>query len=399
MLQQTSNLEPHLSQGIYVHIPYCLQKCHYCDFPTVLIKNGPDMDIYCQNLIDELSLKLLPTAPLSSIYFGGGTPSLFGYKRIEKILTAIKDLGYPISPTTEITYEINPGTIDKAELDHLLSCGVNRFSLGVQTFDDSVLKKIGREHSGQDSKKTLELLAQSQVNFSADLILGLPQMTLDKFKADADLLSSFTPSHLSVYLLTVPELHFLNQAMPQDDDLEDLLTLSEPYLNELGFSRYEISNYVHKNGFKSRHNLLHWNDLSYWGVGLGAHSYFKEMSDWGTRFWNSRTYASYAEQLKKRLINKTLPPAPQIEPLQLHESMTDFCFTHLRQVQKGLPESRLNTKYSPFYAQLITQRLQKLQKQGYIIYDNSYWRLSDLGKQFADTAFRELCFLKEDLKQ
>lgn len=393
MFVQTSNL----TQGIYVHIPFCLQKCHYCDFATVLVDDGLDMDLYCDDLLTELQLKLLPDIPLSSVYFGGGTPSLFGPTRIAKILNAIRGCGYRFKENIEITYEINPGTLDSEDLQELLSMGVNRFSVGVQTFDDAILKRIGREHSAAQSRSTLQLLNETKTQFTADLILGLPEMTFDKFRKDVLELVSYKPDHLSIYLLTVPEMHFLNQEMPKEDELEDLMVLAEPFLKDLSYERYEISNYVLKTGQASQHNLLHWNDKSYWGIGLGAHSYIPNLGQWGTRFWNPRTYKNYALQLKKRTANKSaLPPASQVEPLQLHESMTDFSFTHLRQMS-GMPQIRLESKFPAPCVQLMTDKLQNLEKQGYIVKELESWKFTDFGKQFADQAFRELCFTRDEI--
>ncbi|MCO5112747.1 MAG: radical SAM family heme chaperone HemW [Bdellovibrionaceae bacterium] len=393
MFTQTSNL----SQGIYIHIPYCLQKCHYCDFATILLDEGPSMDIYCDYVISELSLKLLPQKSLSSIYFGGGTPSLFGTGRIKRILDAIQNQGYTFQDNIEITYEINPGTLTKPDLDLLKSYGVTRYSVGVQTFDSEILKKIGREHNAEQSRETLKLLYDTQTSFTADLILGLPQISADKFAQDVAELSTYNPSHISIYLLTVPELHFLNKEAPKDDQLEDLILQAEPLLHQYGFTRYEISNYVHKTGHPSKHNLLYWNDFSYWGVGLGAHSYFKEYGSWGTRFWNPRSYKSYFSQIDARLKTQSLPPAPQIEALQLHESMTDFSFTHLRQ-SAGIPRDRLESKFPAPCVQFLIDKLQKLQKEGYIFYETDCWKLTAYGKQFADRTFRELCFTKDEIK-
>lgn len=393
MFSQTSNL----SQGIYVHIPYCLQKCHYCDFATVLLHDGPDMDEYCNYLVSEISLQLLPSKSLSSIYFGGGTPSLFGPHRIKRLLDAIKASGYNFDEDIEVTYEINPGTLTAKDLGLLKEYGVTRFSVGVQTFHNETLKKIGREHNAEQSRETLSLLENSNTEFSADLILGLPQVTMEQFQRDVLELSSFKAAHISVYLLTVPELHFLNKEAPKDDQLEDLILHAEPLLKQNGYHRYEISNYVHKNGKPSKHNLLYWNDFSYWGVGLGAHSYFKDSGSWGSRFWNPRSYKTYFKQIDARLKTKSLPPANQIEALQLHESMTDFSFTHLRQ-SSGIPQNRLEKKFPAPCVQFLIDKLQKLQKEGYIFYETDCWKFTDHGKQFADSAFRELCFSKEEIK-
>lgn len=380
-----------LTQGIYIHIPHCLQKCHYCDFATSLLSSGPDLDEYCKALLKELEFQALPPQqPLSSIYFGGGTPSLFGSQRLVQVIQKIKDVGYTVTPHTEITIEINPGTLSPLDMDNLMEAGVNRFSLGVQTLFDKTLKTIGREHTSKDSLKTLELLKYYQVPFSADLMLALPQEGFKDFQSTALSVLEYEPSHLSVYILTVPENHFLNSNL-SEDLLDDLLDQTEPFFNHYHFFRYEISNYRHLSGDASKHNLLYWNDFPYWGIGLGAHSYFPHLGDWGVRFWNPRSYKSYLKKALAPRVHPFLPPQEFTETLRLHESVTDYNFTHLRQFQ-GINVQGLKAKYPPFVVNKVFKRLQILEENGYISHENSYWRLTFKGKKFADTIFRELCF-------
>lgn len=271
------------SQGIYVHIPHCLQKCHYCDFPTVLLDQSPDLDAYTDLIENELELQILETKEISSIYFGGGTPSLLGPDRIRRILQKIKSLGYEQSPNCEITLEINPGTLSESDILALSNYGVNRFSVGVQTFEDTTLKLIGREHTSTDTLKTLALLSAANVAFTADLILALPNENYDTFQRNLNQLLKFNPQHISVYILTVPANNFLAQNMPKEDLLDQLMDNSEVLMHQLGFERYEISNYRKKDHPPSLHNLLYWNDLDYWGVGLGAHSYIKKIVPLGLK--------------------------------------------------------------------------------------------------------------------
>jgi oxygen-independent coproporphyrinogen III oxidase len=390
------------NQGLYIHIPHCLQKCHYCDFPTVLLSTGPDLDLYTEWILKELELKILDNSPLSSIYFGGGTPSLLGPRRIDLILNKINNLYHSFTDNLEITVEINPGTLT-------FNCGVNRFSLGVQTFNNDVLKIIGREHSAEDTYKTLEDLSQAKVDFTSDLILALPNEGLNEFKVNVKELLKFDPHHLSVYMLTVPELNFLSKHMPEEDLMDQLLDEAENLLTDLGYLRYEISNYRKKNNKPSLHNLLYWNDLSYWGVGLGAHSYLKNThplikSEWGVRFWNPRTVNSYKQQILSRTSQipfepkACLPPEKQTEKLQLNESLTDYCFTHLRQWD-GLDETEISKKYPAEILNLVTGNLHILAKEGYIENIKTVWRLSKKGRKFADHVFRKLCFSQNDIKE
>lgn len=389
------------SQGIYVHIPHCLQKCHYCDFPTVLLDQSPDLDSYTDLIENELELQILETKEISSIYFGGGTPSLLGPERIQRILQKIKSLGYKQTPNCEITLEINPGTLSAKEILALSHYGVNRFSVGVQTFEDVTLNLIGREHTAKDTLETLALLSAANVNFTADLILALPNENYDTFQKNLDQLLKFNPQHISVYILTVPANNFLAKNMPKEDLLDQLMDNSEVLMHQQGFERYEISNYRKKDHQPSLHNLLYWNDLDYWGVGLGAHSYIKNLAPWGLRFWNPRAMVTFKEQLKKRHQKDKLPPKAQQEQLQLNESLTDFCFTHLRQWD-GLSEDRLKLKYPAKIKNLVVENLQNLQKDGYIDCKieskKEQWRLSKKGRKFADHVFRQLCFSAKDIE-
>ncbi len=385
------------SQGIYVHIPHCLQKCHYCDFPTVLLDQSPDLDGYVKLLEDELELRILPQKNLSSIYFGGGTPSLLGPKRIDRLLTKIKSVGYKLNADCEVTLEINPGTLSQKDIYDLALSGVNRFSVGVQSFESETLKIIGREHSVQDTHNTLAMLQASGVAFTADLILALPNEDFKIFQSNLSQLCTYSPQHISVYILTVPKKSFLAQSMPKEDLLDELMDHSESLLNEYGFERYEISNYRKKASPPSLHNLLYWNDLNYWGVGLGAHSYIKDFAPWGLRFWNAKTLKSYKLQLQARSTYSSLPPQNQQEHLQLNESLTDYCFTHLRQWD-GLSESSLSLKYPEKIKNIVVENLQILQKNGYIDSEKQKWRLSTKGRKFADHVFRQLCFSAKDLE-
>lgn len=385
------------SQGIYIHIPHCLQKCHYCDFPTVLLDQGPDLDDYSRLVERELEFQLLETTlPLSSIYFGGGTPSLMGPQRIERLIKKIQSLGYSFDSTCEITLEINPGTLSAQDILDLKHAGVNRFSIGIQTFEDHTLKLIGREHSAKESLQTLKLVKAANVHFTSDLILALPNENFDTFQKNLNTLLQFEPTHLSVYVLTVPEKNFLAQSMPKEDLLDELMDFSEEILFSKDFERYEISNYRKKNSPPSRHNLLYWNDQNYWGVGLGAHSYLKNKGLWGVRFWNPRTLLSYEKQLLQRTKDLSFPPKKQQEELQLNESLTDFCFTHLRQWD-GLSEMTLKKKYPMKIRNIVVENLQNLQKDGYIESNDQQWRLSKKGRKFADHVFRQLCFSAEDV--
>jgi oxygen-independent coproporphyrinogen-3 oxidase len=287
----------HISNfGIYIHIPYCLQICSYCDFAKYEVGKIPDQDHYTQLLLTEIRQKhhLVPKTSLTSIYFGGGTPSLLTEKQFELILSEINQhFSSAAEVTPEITIEINPGNIDEVKLVKLLELGVNRFSVGSQTFDDKLLKDIGRKHSSKETADTLKLLNKYNVNFTMDLLFALPKQTLENLKKDIEESLKFSPKHVSTYYLNVPDKHDLSKNRPTDDIQVKMFELIETTLENHSLHRYEISNYA-KPGFESKHNLLYWTDRPYWGIGLSSHSFLEqEKTDWGMRFWNPKSYEGY----------------------------------------------------------------------------------------------------------
>ena len=182
--------------GIYIHYPYCLQQCSYCDFATALHKNLDHDNDYIRCLIKEIELRAgnLAPASITSIYFGGGTPSLMQTKHILDVFKALEKQGFKKSADCEVTIEINPDTISGPKLDELLKAGINRFSVGVQTFNDEHLRLVGRKHSSSDTLKTLDLLSSKRVNFSVDLLFALPNQKITDVSSDLEKLLSFKAS-------------------------------------------------------------------------------------------------------------------------------------------------------------------------------------------------------------
>jgi oxygen-independent coproporphyrinogen-3 oxidase len=283
--------------GIYVHIPYCLQKCHYCDFVTLDMNHSVTPAQYTSLLINEVQSRsatiLEPRQQLTSLYFGGGTPSVLSAEAILSIRQEIANNGFEFTPSTEITIEINPGTVTKSKLDQYLAAGVNRFSVGVQTFHSKHLTRTGRLHSIDDSRELLAMLKAASLNYSFDLLFGLPEQTLDDLSADLRELVSFSPPHVSLYNLTVPKDHAMNKNRASDDVQADMFEVIETALLKAGLIRYEISNFA-KPGFESRHNFLYWEDQPYWGIGIGAHSYLPTLGPFGSRFWNPASVKTWS---------------------------------------------------------------------------------------------------------
>lgn len=298
--------------GIYVHIPYCIQRCSYCDFATYEKSQIMAPTKYIDLILKEIQLKhsFFKKQALTSIYFGGGTPSLLEPDLLKKILNQIEVLGFQRTSLTEVTLEINPATLTERTLHQYLEMGFNRFSVGAQTFNDLHLKKLGREHDVKDTLETLQLLKKYKTNFSLDILFALPHQTLEELSFDLDQALDLNPSHISPYCLTLNEGHPLNQNRPMDEDQIFMFNKIHKKLTENQFLRYEISNYSLPNK-ESQHNLLYWTDQEFWGIGLGAHS-FSKYTAYGVRFWNDRQIAKYEEH-----ILTTLKTTPLASPLHL----------------------------------------------------------------------------------
>jgi oxygen-independent coproporphyrinogen-3 oxidase len=195
--------------GAYVHIPYCLQRCRYCDFTTFEFSEIMPPEKYLQILLREIRKRssLFEPTKLASLYFGGGTPSLIPAPFILSIISELANCGFEIDSDSEVTIEINPATVNEEKLDFYIKSGINRFSVGAQSFNDDLLKLCGRRHLAEDTRHTLRLLRERSLNYSFDLLFALPSQTLDQLKQDLDEVELFDPPHLSAYCLTVPSGH------------------------------------------------------------------------------------------------------------------------------------------------------------------------------------------------
>ncbi|MBC7372275.1 MAG: radical SAM family heme chaperone HemW [Bdellovibrionaceae bacterium] len=391
-----------MSFGIYVHIPYCIQRCTYCDFATYEQFKIMPPQKYVELLFEEIRQKknYYAPRPLDTLYFGGGTPSLIPSELIVAIIQELANHGYTTGPQTEITIEINPATVDEKKLAMYLSAGVNRFSVGAQTFEDRLLKMVHREHNSQQTLDTLALLRKYNLNFSFDILFALPSQTVDGLKRDVDIAIEQGAKHISPYCLTVPEGHPLSKGRPVEDDQIEMFEVLANRLNENDFRQYEISNFSLP-GFESRHNILYWADEEYWGLGLSAHSYSKA-TEWGLRYWNPTTIHDYEKQV--RLFEGQSFHSPQghlaetqFETLAKHQSLTDYCHTSLRML-KGLDPEKLTTKFSTATAGKVLQILERLKTHNWLqINDKGHWFLTPEGLLISNQIFAQLTFLGDEI--
>jgi oxygen-independent coproporphyrinogen-3 oxidase len=261
-----------------VHFPWCVRKCPYCDFNSHEARNGaggiPE-DAYVAALIADLEAALPQVwgRPVNSIFFGGGTPSLLSAAAVERLLAAFRAL-LPLVPEAEITLEANPGTVEAAKFAAFRAAGVNRLSLGIQSFDDAKLAALGRIHSAAEARRAVELALAHFERVNLDLMYALPQQTLAQAQRDIEIAAGYAPQHISAYHLTLEPntaFHHAPPPLPDDDLAADMQQMVEATLAAAGYGNYEVSAFAQPGG-RCRHNLNYWTFGDYLGIGAGAHA-------------------------------------------------------------------------------------------------------------------------------
>ena len=276
-----------MKPGVYVHIPFCEQRCYYCAF-TVAVAREQTYEPYVRRVIREIELSQFNDQP-ETIFFGGGTPSIIDGELIERILAALP------KGAQEISLETNPGTLTDAKLERYRKAGVNRISLGVQSFHDEDLKNAGRLHTAADVFRDIDSLRKNGfTNISVDLIAGLPHQRFEVWKANLDCVERLLPEHVSIYMLDVEERSAWGKGhsdIPADDVFVSFYVEAAERLAKAGYVHYEISNWA-RPGFECRHNLKYWTGAPYRGFGVSAHSFSTTH-----RFWNTVLLTEYAEMV------------------------------------------------------------------------------------------------------
>ncbi len=283
--------------GLYVHVPFCVKKCGYCDFYST--SDFTLKEKFVSALVAEMNMRSLGDYPIDTIYFGGGTPSVLTVREMDLILSCIHDVGH-VSSHAEVTMEVNPGTVNDTYLAAMHAIGVNRLNIGVQSFHDEKLKFLGRIHSAADAIKAVKgARGAGFENVGVDLIFGVPGETAGSWTADLDTALSLLPEHLSCYMLTYePDTPLGNACraggvIPLGETaVADLFTRTSHYLRQRGYDHYEVSNFAGRPGYRSRHNGKYWSGAPYKGFGPAAHSF-----DGGGRSWNHRDVTRYIHLL------------------------------------------------------------------------------------------------------
>lgn len=338
----------HAPIGVYVHIPFCASRCLYCDFNSIADGSPPEAR-YAAAVAKEIAAIAQSeqlSRPATSIYIGGGTPSLLSTKAVDRILNAIKTV-FTSVPPVEITIEVNPNSATLEKLQGYKDAGVNRLSLGVQSTDDLILKRLGRPHSAKDALAAYDAGRKAGFeNIGVDLILGVPGQTIEGLKGCVKQIIALAPEHVSTYCLTIEEgtpyarLHQEGRLarLPEDVEIE-MYSTAISLLKDAGWIHYEISNLSHP-GFQGIHNSAYWHGRDYIGVGAGAHSYLS-YPDWGRRWWNTASPEAYMATMET--ISESLAGS---ETLTQGEALTEAVMLGLRDLITGMDAASFQRRFN-----------------------------------------------------
>jgi len=377
--------------SLYVHIPFCHTRCHYCDFNTYA-GMLPLREPYVRALLSEIGMagaltKLPGGKPRRSrtIFFGGGTPSLLSVSQVSRILDACYD-NFAVDEDAEITLEANPGTLSREQLVGLRAAGVNRLSMGAQSFDAELLKTLGRIHSPKDITQAVrDAQAAGFTSINVDFMFGLPGQTMRHWRETIERALDLHIEHLSLYSLIIEEgtpfytWTHEGRITPGDEDLcADMYEYADERLHAAGYVNYEISNWSLP-GFQSRHNLTYWHNLPYIGMGAGAYSSFG-----GRRFSNVREPAEYIRMLKAQQW-----PEVESETVDKAQAMSETAFLALRTAQ-GLHLPTFEQRFALPFAQFAGDRLHMVEEAGLLERETEWLRLSKRGRLLGNEVFLRL---------
>ena len=372
-------MEKLIPHSAYIHIPFCRRRCYYCDFPISVLGDKTNINTsgtirdYVDILCHEIKATPAYNSPLETIFFGGGTPSLLPPVYLEKILQSL-ETQFGIKSDAEISLEMDPGTFTREQLQQYKLLGINRFSLGIQVFQDDLLEKAGRFHRVIEIEQAIDLLHQVQIdNFSLDLISGLPYQTLESWQASLEKALEIQPKHLSCYdLVLEPVTAFGKQyqagksPLPPDEMTAQMYRLTQQKLTQMGYEHYEISNYAQP-GYQCRHNRVYWENKPYYGLGMGAASYTNNQRF--TRPCTRQTYYAWVQNLIKSqgLINHA--------PLTKKDRLLETLMLGLR-LHEGVPMSRLMAQAEIDIKRIIGKTCSRYLEQGWVEFlDNQNQRI------------------------
>lgn len=371
--------------GLYIHVPFCKAKCHYCDFNSF-----PGKDETIPGYFDALSREIENNAEalrdysIKTVFIGGGTPSLVEPKYIYNLLKTCREY-LSLEKGAEISIESNPGTLTYEKLFAYRTMGINRLSIGLQAYQNRLLRRLGRIHTNEEFLENYNLAKKVGFkNINVDLIFGIPSQTLKDWIETVEEIMKLEPVHLSCYSLKIEEdTEFGRQAetgelIPLEDETDrEMYSFTIDMLKKNGFMQYEISNFS-KAGFECRHNLIYWNAEEYVGIGAGAHSYFM-----GKRYNNIYNIEEYVSA-----VQNSRPVTENMQLIDKQEAMSEFMILGLRLTQ-GVSLSKFKAKFDKELFEIYGQNIDRLIKKELICLDNDFLRLTLRGLDLANDVFME----------
>ncbi|MDD7114425.1 MAG: radical SAM family heme chaperone HemW [Lachnospiraceae bacterium] len=369
---------------LYIHIPFCVRKCNYCDFLS--FPETDDMiDAYCRALIEEIKQtgERVRGESVRSVFVGGGTPSILMPEQITEIFLQIRK-SFLLEADAEITIESNPGTLDEEKLQCYQEIGINRLSIGLQSTDDNCLKRLGRIHNFREFEKNYDQARKvGFTNINIDLMSGLPGQSLSQYEETLRRVTDLNPEHISSYSLIIEEgtpfyeSEEIVRQLPDEETERKMYEQTRDILNAKGYDRYEISNYARK-GKECIHNLGYWEQVPYLGVGLGASSYYNK-----ARFSNERN-------LKKYLNIPFLPFEEREEyaTVSLREQMEDRMIFGLRK-RKGISISQFKKEYGISVREIYGEVIDRYSSMGFLQVEDDVLKLTDAGIDVSNRIFED----------
>lgn len=391
--------------SVYIHVPFCTQRCGYCDFNTyagLLHLVGPYVDAVCQEILMlQQLINQDEFGEIGTVYFGGGTPSLLAPTFIQKLISQLKK-SWVFSPDIEITLEVNPGTVDAGYLNMLHEIGVNRLSLGVQSSHKKELEVLDRLHGYDEAVRAIEISRSSGFkNISLDFIYGIPFQQIEDWEETLSAALKLSPEHLSLYALSVEPGTLMEQKvleniypMPDEDTAADMYENAMSILENAGYSHYEISNWAKldkERNFESRHNLQYWRNLPYVGLGAGAHGYIGSF-----RTVNENFPSKYIQYLKQEEL-KSFPQTPatvDLVKIDKYREMQETMMMGLRLLDEGVSEILFKNRFGLALSDVFEKEINRLCGKGLVIWDENQagdrsLKLSKFGYFLANQVFQE----------
>lgn len=371
--------------GIYIHIPFCKAKCLYCDFNSFACRDD-FVPAYFNALKKEICLysNIIKEYEIKTVFIGGGTPSYVEPYNIYEVVSLLKEM-FNMDNCFEITIETNPGTLDLEKLLMYRKAGINRLSIGLQAWQNHLLKSLGRIHTIREFVENYHLAKKAGFdNINVDLIFAIPGQSLEDWMETINKVAELNPQHLSCYSLIIEEgTVFGNrfskgEMLPVEDELDrEMYWYAVERLKTMGYKHYEISNFS-KEGFECAHNLTYWKEHKYIGIGAGAHSYFN-----GQRFNNTYNIEQYV-----RIINESRLPVENHTAVETKDEISEFMMLGLRLVD-GVGIREFKERFREDALEVFENQIETLSKRGLIEVENGFVKLTKLGLDLANQAFME----------